>query len=120
MGSSPTGVERRFDLDVRDKQRLERALRSAEVIYHLAARISVTESQQNVLFDVNVRGVGNLARAALRAGVRRLIHFGSIQAYRQEPLAAPLDERRPLVDNGRYLGRNADREMVSTSGRIPR
>ncbi|TLN06095.1 NAD-dependent epimerase/dehydratase family protein, partial [bacterium] len=38
--------------------------------------------------------------ACLRGGGRRLVHFSSIDALRQEPLDRAVDEDRPLIDEG--------------------
>lgn len=90
-----------LEVDVRDEDRLNIAFLGAEVVYHLAALISVTGPQGGKVFDINVSGTRNVVQAALKAGVRRLVYFGSIHAFQQEPLDEPLDETRALVgENG--------------------
>ena len=87
----------RFPGDVSDFDSLCRAFRGADVVYHLAARISLSMDDWPVLEAVNVTGTRNVVDACLQVGVRRLVHFSSIHALVQEPLSIPVDESRPLV-----------------------
>jgi dihydroflavonol-4-reductase len=84
--------------DVLDPQSLDRAFAGADVVYHLAAHISITGDDDEVIYRVNVEGTRNVVQACERAGVRRLIHFSSVHAYEQAPLDQPIDEQRPLAD----------------------
>ena len=88
--------------DIRDPESLYRAFDGAEVVYHLAASISLSTHDWPRLEVVNVNGTRNVVEACLRAGVRRLVHFSSIHALVQEPLSVPVDEQRPLAESGRY------------------
>jgi len=83
--------------DVRDLPSLIAAFRGAEVVYHLAADISILADRRSMLESINVTGTRNVVEACLRCGVRRLVHFSSIHAVTQEPLSTPVDESRPLV-----------------------
>ncbi len=83
--------------DISDIDSLCRAFEGADVVYHLAACISLSMSDWSVLERVNVLGTRNVVEACRRAGVRRLVHFSSIHALEQEPMSAPVDEARPLV-----------------------
>ncbi|MBL7062134.1 MAG: NAD-dependent epimerase/dehydratase family protein [Dehalococcoidia bacterium] len=83
--------------DVCDLPSLCEAFKDAEVVYHLAARISLSMDEWPLCESINVTGTRNVVEACLRCGVRRLVHFSSIHAFEQEPLDIPLDESRPLV-----------------------
>jgi dihydroflavonol-4-reductase len=85
--------------DISDPYSLAKAFSGAEVVYHLAARISLSMSDWPALEAINVIGTRNVVDACLQCGVRRLMHFSSIHAMTPEPLNEPLDERRPLVDS---------------------
>jgi dihydroflavonol-4-reductase len=87
--------------DVRDLGSLYRAFEGAEVVYHVAALISLLMGDWPRLEAVNVIGTRNVVEACLRCGVRRLVHFSSIHALVQEPLDVPVDESRPLVESRR-------------------
>ena len=80
--------------DVRDKESLLSAFAGADVVFHLAALISVDGDMAGEIGTTNVLGTRNVAEAALECGVKRLIHFSSIHAFNQFPLDEPLDETR--------------------------
>jgi len=84
--------------DVLDPASLDAAMEGADVVYHLAARITIEGDEGGEAERVNVLGTRNVVDACLRRGVRRLVHFSSIHAVYQEPMDRPLDEERPLAD----------------------
>ena len=88
--------------DIRDMESLCRAFQGVDVVYHLAASISLSMADWPRLEEINVTGTRNVVEACLRTGVRRLIHFSSIHALEQEPFTTPVDESRPLVESRRY------------------
>jgi nucleoside-diphosphate-sugar epimerase len=84
------GLQTRFgaafqfvELDVRDKERLKRALDGAEVVYHQAAVPSVQRSIENPVRsnDVNVGGTLNVLAAASELGVRKVVFASSSSVY---------------------------------------
>jgi dihydroflavonol-4-reductase len=91
-----SGLER-TDGDVLDRDSLYTLLRDIEVVFHLAAVISIHVRSQSELFAKNVQGTRNLMHAARESGVRRVIHFSSIHALDPKPLDKILDENRPLA-----------------------
>jgi dihydroflavonol-4-reductase len=88
--------------DLRDLDTLCRAFQGVDVVYHLAASISLSMADWSRLEEINVQGTRNVVEACRLSGVRRLIHFSSIHALTQEPLRVPVDEARPLVASRRY------------------
>jgi len=68
-------------VDVLDAHALRRAFEGVDVVYHLAAMISVAGDPDGLVRATNVDGVRNVADAALDAGVRRLVHCSSIHAF---------------------------------------
>jgi dihydroflavonol-4-reductase len=87
--------------DVRSLESLTRVFRGADVVFHAAARISITRIDMKEVAETNVLGTRNVLAACREAGVPRLIHFSSIEALDPLPLDAPLDEDRPFVDSGK-------------------
>ena len=69
-----------------------------EVIFHLAAQISVPRSVDDPPFDatVNVLGTVRLAEAARRAGVRKVVHTSSGGAIYGTPPSYPTSEESPI------------------------
>jgi dihydroflavonol-4-reductase len=82
-----------------DLDSLRKLCKGAEIVFHLAAMISI-DGQKNTLLEVNVEGTKNLVKVIQENGVRRLIHFSSIHALSHFPLNQPMDETRPLIING--------------------
>ncbi|NOX85167.1 MAG: NAD-dependent epimerase/dehydratase family protein [Chlorobi bacterium] len=80
-----------------DAAALESFCSGREVIFHLAAKISIGRESYDEVYKVNMDGTKNLAAAARKAGVKRFIHFSSIHALQQFPQDKPLDETRPLA-----------------------
>jgi dihydroflavonol-4-reductase len=67
--------------DVRDEAAMRAALDGADIVYHLAAVISIVGGQGGRVESVNVGGVRATSRAALAAGVRRFVHCSSVHAF---------------------------------------
>ncbi len=66
--------------DIRDAEAVERACQGQEIVYHCAA--VVTDWAPRRLFDeVNVGGMENVCRAALRAGVSRLVEMSTNDVF---------------------------------------
>jgi dihydroflavonol-4-reductase len=101
--------------DICNKESLIAAFDGTEVVYHLAADISLLSYGWRMLEETNVYGVRNVVEACLHCGVRRLVHFSSIHAIMQEPLNMPIDESRPLADCGPPYDRSkaaGEREVI--------
>jgi len=90
-----------FSGDVLDEESLREAFTGADVIFHLAGRISIVSWDRKEVEAVNITGVKNVVEACKSAGVKRLIHTSSFHAHKQEPLYEPLDESRSLLEPGR-------------------
>ena len=98
--------------DVLDRDSMAAAFRDADVVFHLAALVSIDPRDADAMRAVNVEGARNVVEAALECGVRRLIHFSSIRAFNQFPLDKVLDESRgrvgllprPAYDRSKALG----------------
>ena len=83
--------------DLMDPSSLSRLVSGADVVFHLAAVISIQVKKKEEIFQKNVGGTENILKAAQKEGVRRFIHFSSIHALVQEPFDAVLDENRSLA-----------------------
>jgi len=66
--------------NVLDKESLERAMRSVDIVYHLAGIISILPDKDDLMWSVNVEGTRNVLAAAKQANVKRLVHTASIHA----------------------------------------
>src|SRR5690606_4881405 len=71
-----------FTGDIRDPAALDDALRGCELVYHTAARIGFGgRGERKLLMRTNVDGTATVVNAALRQGIRRLVHVSSMAAF---------------------------------------
>lgn len=98
-------------LDVLDSDEVTAAMAGQEIIFHLAARITL-HHRDAAAWRLNTEGVRTVARAALTAGVARFVHCSSVHSF---DTSAPgvLTERSPraiagaslpLYDRSKYAG----------------
>ena len=106
--------------DVCDPDSLRAAFRGAEVVFHLAAIISIDGDRGGLVHRVNVDGARNSAAASLAAGVRRHVHVSSVHAFDHQPVDEVLDESRarpgpqhPTYDRSKAAGEAAVREVIA-------
>lgn len=106
--------------DVLDISSLEASFQGAEIVFHLAAVISVTGDPTGQVWAVNVDGPRNVAEAALHAGVHRLVHCSSVHAYDLEAGEHRVTETSPrataaglpVYDRSKAAGEAALRQMI--------
>ncbi len=84
--------------DITRCNEIKPAFEGVEVVYHLAARVSYRDRGWEDVKAVNVDGVRSVIEACMSAGVRRLVHFSSIEAISPYPVDQPITEARSLVD----------------------
>ena len=106
--------------DVVDADSMRAGLAGADVVYHLAARISIAGDPDGSVWRVNVDGVRVTASAALAAGVRRFVHCSSLHAYDMS-VNGRVDEFHPrsvgagtpLYDRSKWAGEVALRQVAA-------
>ncbi|HOU13332.1 MAG TPA: SDR family oxidoreductase [Anaerolineae bacterium] len=76
---------------------LDRAMEGVDTVYHLAGIISIVPGAETLMHKVNVDGARNTAQAALRAGVKRMVHISSIHALKRMPHGVCIDETVPFA-----------------------
>ncbi len=90
----------RIEGNVLNPASLDRAMAGVDVVFHLAGIISILPGAEPLMRKVNVDGARNTAQAALRSGVRRMVHVSSIHALARLPHGVVVDENAPfIVDN---------------------
>jgi nucleoside-diphosphate-sugar epimerase len=81
--------------DVRDYPAIVKAADGCARVYHTAAKVSSAEGRHDEIFASNVLGTRNVLRAALDAGVSRVVVTGSFSAVGHVPDGAA-DETVPV------------------------
>lgn len=104
--------------DIRNRAAVARALAGVDVVFHLAARITLL-ARDDEAWDINVRGPATVARCALDAGVSRLVHCSSVHAFdssRARPRLSETSPRpgadRPLYDRTKAAGEAEVRAVI--------
>ena len=82
--------------DVRDPGVLARAVKGADVVYHVAGVVSYWRRRRDELHDINVTGTRNVVRACLREGVGRLVFTSSVGAIGVPERGVPGTEDTPF------------------------
>jgi len=93
--------------DVLDFNSILNAMQKASIVYHCAAKVSLSSNETN-LSDTNVLGTKNIVNAALQSGVKKLCFVSSIAACGK----AAFDK---LIDEESVWDENSPRSMYSQS-----
>ncbi len=83
--------------DTREPDSLEAAFQGVEVVFHLAAYISIHMDEWPILEATNIQGVRNVVSMCQKYKVKRLVHCSSIEALSVEPRDKPITEDNSLV-----------------------
>jgi NAD dependent epimerase/dehydratase len=89
--------------ELRDVESVARAVRNAEVVFHLAAQIAIPYSYVNPrdFLEVNALGSLNVAQASLSAEVQRIVHVSTSEVYGSAQ-TVPITEDHPLEPQSPY------------------
>ncbi|WP_405217572.1 dTDP-glucose 4,6-dehydratase [Agrococcus sp. Ld7] len=102
--------------DIRDTGLLDRLLPGVDAIVHLAAESHVDRSVRDasVFVETNVVGTQRLLDAALRHGVRRVVHVSTDEVYGSIETGS-WDEDCPLEPNSPYSASKAGSDLLARS-----
>jgi NAD dependent epimerase/dehydratase len=89
--------------DLRDSNSIQAACSGCELVFHLAAHISIPYSYQNPVevAETNILGTLNVLTACKKGKVDKLIHTSSSEVYGTAKYA-PIDEAHPLQGQSPY------------------
>ena len=85
--------------DITKRDSLVPIFKDVEIVFHTAALINLDRRYRDQIRLVNVFGTENVCQASLNAGVKKLIHFSSVDAFYRFPIEEPLLEDRKLIDD---------------------
>jgi UDP-glucose 4-epimerase len=107
--------------DVTDPEAVRQAVGETDVVFHLAAHVSIRASTAGFMHDakVNVMGTVTVLDACVRAGtVRKLICASSMGVYADAPLHGPIAESHPTLPMSPYgVGKLASERYVQLVSR---
>lgn len=88
--------------DLLRAESLAELVRGVDVVIHLAASITVSDTFDEAAYRVNTEGTRLLLDAARAAGVRRFVHVSSVVVFSQAPYDEPLYEGRGYAAESAY------------------
>ena len=97
-----------------DTGALAKLCTDVDVVYHLAAKLSIDNKDKNRVFDTNVTGTKNVIEACNAQSVKKLIHFSTIHALKVIGPNIILDESNPLAKDSKiaYEASKAEAEKL--------
>jgi UDP-glucose 4-epimerase len=100
--------------DIRDQAAVQNAVEGAELVFHLAAMVSVPESIADPLncYDINVNGTLNVLWCAYKSGVRRVVLASSCAVYGDTSIVS--GESDPVHPLSPYAGSKLAGENVAS------
>ena len=102
--------------DLRDAESVAGATEGVEIVLHLGAQIAIPYSYVNPrdFIETNVVGSLNVAQAALRAGVERVVHTSTSEVYGTAQ-TVPITETHPLVGQSPYAASKIGADQLMDS-----
>lgn len=82
--------------DVRNLRDLLAACEGVDVVYHLAAIISIVPGRKKLIYDVNVGGVKNILKSVKEMKVKRLVYTSSVHAFSEPKAGSMINEKIPF------------------------
>ena len=114
-----------FEGDLRDSASLRAALQGCRALFHLAADYRLWAPDPEVLYATNVTGTETLMRAAIDAGIERVLYTSSVAALGLNADGVPPgDERTPVRLEGmighykrsKFLAEDKVRRLIAEEG----
>ena len=89
--------------DILDNDSTDKLCNEVDIVYHLAAKISIDKKEKDLVYKTNVEGTRNIINSCLKHKVSRFIHFSSIHTLSHEPMDQVMDESRPLINTTKIV-----------------
>lgn len=115
----PSNIRKHVEIvpgDVQDAFSVQNAVRSCEIVFHLAALIGIPYSYvaPESYVNTNVKGTLNVLQACLTNRVSKLIHTSTSEVY-GTALYVPIDEKHPLQGQSPYSASKIGADQVAQS-----
>jgi NAD dependent epimerase/dehydratase len=102
--------------ELRDVESVAGACEGMEIVMHLGAHVAIPYSYRNPrdFFEVNILGTLNVAQAALRHGVARVVHTSTSEVYGTAQ-TVPIDETHVLHPQSPYAASKVAADQLALS-----
>lgn len=119
LDSLPADVARRLDVfsgDIRDPNGVLEAMQGCDVVFHLAALISIPFSYHSPdsYVDTNIKGTLNVLQAARKTGVERVLVTSTSEVYGTAQYT-PIDEKHPFQGQSPYSATKIGADRLAES-----
>lgn len=100
--------------DLLDITSLEKAMEGVEIVFHIAALFRQAKNPDSVYYDINVTGVKNVFEAAIKSGVKKIIHCSTVGVHSHIP-NPPADEDEDYRPGDIYQETKCEGEKLALS-----
>lgn len=102
--------------DIRDFDSVSKIAENIDIVFHLAALISIPYSYQNQqsFVDVNIKGTLNILQASLIHGPEKVIHTSTSEVYGTAQYV-PIDESHPRQSQSPYSATKIGADSIAQS-----
>jgi NAD dependent epimerase/dehydratase len=102
--------------DIRDPHYCTHITQGIDIVFHLAALIAIPYSyvSPDSYLETNVKGTLNMCQAALKSGVRRVIHTSTSEVYGTARYV-PIDEKHPIQPQSPYSASKVGADAIAMS-----
>jgi nucleoside-diphosphate-sugar epimerase len=113
--------------DLSDRDALRRAVDGVDGVFHLAARyeVGIPASERDAMYETNVHGTTDVLDAAWEAGVPRIVHVSTVNAFGNtrgqvvdETYVRPAGDYVSAYDWTKHLAHEAARERAERGAPI--
>jgi len=88
--------------DILDLDSLAKAFEGADVVFHLAACISIGDKDFDIVYATNVTGTGNVIEQCKKSRIKKLIYFSTFHTLQNNHPDDLLDESNPIISNPKF------------------
>jgi dTDP-glucose 4,6-dehydratase len=105
-----------FKGNIQDIESTKEAVKGMDVIFHLAALISIPYSYENPreFMDVNIMGTFNILESARNSGIEKIVVTSTSEVY-GTAIYSPIDEKHPLQAQSPYSASKIAAEKIAES-----
>ena len=102
--------------DIRDPHLCKEITQGIDVVFHLAALISIPYSYMapDSFVDTNIKGTLNICQAALENRCSKVLHTSTSEVY-GTAIYVPIDEKHPLQPQSPYSASKIGADMIAES-----
>lgn len=119
IDSLPDQIKKELEIfpgDIRDLNRIRKAVKDVDVIFHLAALIAIPYSYESPdsYVDTNIKGTMNILQAARDEKVKRILITSTSEVYGTAKYV-PIDEFHPLNAQSPYAASKISADKLAES-----